>query len=674
MATVNSFDDIQLKPGEIEEVVEGNRRGDGPSERILPVIPTHDLDEIHALFTKEFDLLNGALRLLKESQAAVEASNTPENRQAVELRFKDFARQCSYFQERLPKRLPPFVRDDLWNWNKRDIGATIGMKPWIRFGIKEDTRLEDFDERLQAEIKGVGGRELWRLSENGVFGLYYWTDLAVIWPDLEAIKATAEAAFKAYETLAKKRPEDFRLEPHQEEEEVVDAIVIPPVIPTHDLDEIHTRFTKSFESLKKPLCSLKESYDAFDVCNPLEAWRGLKARAEDWIVQCNDFRERLPKRLPPFVRDDLWGKRGIGKHVQIDFKLKKGFLLRNLDKELRAEIKKAGGRKSWRLPLSRAARLFLPILVPVLVPVLPDRESWQLSFSWTAADVFLHPDLTAIWPDLEAIKTEAKDAFKTYEALAKERPEDFRLKPRRKEEVVEEIVRILTPLERPGNDADWPGKSDEDYYAYLLSKEGLFDPGEPTTGATLKRLCDGLRERWSDITDNQIKYGLMEALGKGLIRVHEYRGGNVAHERGYAQKDREIVDGEQLEQWLELDRAQRPFEIKLRLRSGGKTAAAEAPTDKPEPVCPVILGDPDKLPTVFGKVQEAILSDREHHIVKVLVQVWPGRLSISEIEHKSSSTEPSKVLSKLKKKSPEWERAISMAGSPGRGYGLAINP
>lgn len=333
--------------------------------------------------------------------------------------------------------------------------------------------------------------------------------------------------------------------------------------PPHDLKYIRARFAKGFETLKNVLRSLKESYAAFEKCNTPESRRTLNAQVGNWRLQCKDFQERLPKRLPPFVRDGLWNKRGIGKRVQIGFKLKKGFPLKELGEEQRAEIKEAGGRELWRLP------------------------PWQVT-----SDTFTTVKLTADWPDLEAIEQDADDAFETYVTLAEKRPEDFRLWPRLPEETAEEVVEVVTRLdvlahERIGK--HWPDGSDEQAYAYLLRNAATFDSDEPTTGATFKRLSDSLRNRWPDINGDQISNGILDAYQKGLIRAF---GGEAAHKEGYApEKVGEIVDRQYLSEWLGFDYIRRPFEIVFRLRSDGisqakgETAAVETPTGTPKTKC-----------------------------------------------------------------------------------------
>ena len=93
------------------------------------------------------------------------------------------------------------------------------------------------------------------------------------------------------------------------------------------------------------------------------------------------------------------------------------------------------------------------------------------------------------------------------------------------------------------------------------------------------------------------------------------------------------------------------------------------PQDRPA----VILQGPDDPPIVFGK-KRPVLNARDYYILKALLDAWPVRLHKAQLERKCRRSEAHKNLAALRKEDRDWKKAILMAGTSGKGYGIAESP
>jgi hypothetical protein len=114
-------------------------------------------------------------------------------------------------------------------------------------------------------------------------------------------------------------------------------------------------------------------------------------------------------------------------------------------------------------------------------------------------------------------------------------------------------------------------------------------------------------------------------------------------------------------------------------RTASHTTSTPTPTKRYE--SPVVLNGPDDNVIVWGK-EKAPLAPAQYRVVKALVEAHARgeRLSKDKLcaatkDEKGDTVEdPVGALKRLRRRDPDWERAINMAKVPGRGYGLKEKP
>jgi len=77
------------------------------------------------------------------------------------------------------------------------------------------------------------------------------------------------------------------------------------------------------------------------------------------------------------------------------------------------------------------------------------------------------------------------------------------------------------------------------------------------------------------------------------------------------------------------------------------------------------IGDPA---IVCGN--EKKITGREYLFLKALIDAHPNRLGTTQLENNAKRTDPSKVFIKLRKTDKDWEKALSLPGENGKGYGI----
>jgi hypothetical protein len=96
---------------------------------------------------------------------------------------------------------------------------------------------------------------------------------------------------------------------------------------------------------------------------------------------------------------------------------------------------------------------------------------------------------------------------------------------------------------------------------------------------------------------------------------------------------------------------------------------------------PVVLKGPDDSVFVFGKEKDP-LPPAQYRVIKALVEARSqGRrlskdrlVAATKDEHGDCVEDPVGALKRLRRRDPDWESVIDMAGRPGRGYGLKDRP
>ena len=86
----------------------------------------------------------------------------------------------------------------------------------------------------------------------------------------------------------------------------------------------------------------------------------------------------------------------------------------------------------------------------------------------------------------------------------------------------------------------------------------------------------------------------------------------------------------------------------------------------------VVLVTPTEKPLIRGVKQPHPLTPAQANVIMALLQAWPHGLRKDELPKRSGQPDAVNILKKIKAFSQEWDAAIELPGSRGRGRGYRI--